>query len=240
MKRLLLVGFCVCIVAVIAGCSVAGSHSNDWIVGTWITKNAYGPHSNVSRYFSNGTWALYNDYSETQQFAGGTWELNGNILSSDGVDFEITKINDNHYTAIILGVTVHNYRKGYEPDGSIFSNPATVLTANDWASDSIDSLEEVDIFTYTAAGDGVHTVEWDDDGDGSGGYTGDIMVTVYASDQLNMFFEEEEDGFHGIEEQNEQPVLLDEGDLIYIIVEQSFLSGSGTYAIRVNEPYSNK
>jgi hypothetical protein len=233
MNKLLITVVCVCILLGTAGCPTPGGGSNDWIIGGWIMKDAYGPHSNVSRFFSDGTFVGYSDYAETQPFMSGTWELNGNILSSsDGSSYQITRINDDHYTIDGAGITLHVYRKGFEPDGSIFTNPETVLTANVWTGGSIASADEVDVYTYTATSGGIHTIEWDDSWDGSGNYSGDIMVTAYGPDQTTILFEEEEDGYQG----NAMEVNLTAGTKIYIIVEQSMILNSGTYAVRVNAP----
>ncbi|MEJ2664597.1 MAG: hypothetical protein P8107_11240, partial [Spirochaetia bacterium] len=197
----------------------------------WIEKNAYGPHSNVTRFFSNGTYAGYNDYAETQQFFGGIWKLEGDILEADSIPFEITKINNNHYSLAGLGTELQYYRKGYEPDGCIFSNPITVLSAGNWSEGSIDSKEEVNIYAFTATNEGNHTIEGDD-ADGSGFYGGDVIVTVYASDQQTLIFEEEDFGY----DMDALPLYLPNDAIIYIIVEQTFTTSSGSYAIRVKSP----
>jgi hypothetical protein len=220
--------FIITLFFIISSCNPGGSDSGEWFLGAWIETQTYAPHSDVIRFYANGMYNQYADYSETNLTDSGTWELDENFLVLDGFPLQLTKINNNQGNLDLFGTY---FRKGYEPDGDIFDGAATALTKNTWQEGAITDTT-MQLYSYTASDTGNHRVEWDDVWNGSDTYDADIKVSAYRNDKSTIIFEEEDNGFEG----NAQIVNIADGETVYIIVEEYGENDAGEYAIRVNFP----
>lgn len=203
---------------------------DDWIVGNWvnITDDSISwPETNVLELREDTTVDHWEYYNLTESFEDGNWSMEGETLTIFGMDLEIEKISDDQFNVPMMSATM--VRKGTEPN--IFSQTETELTAGAWTEGSI-LEEQLQLYSFPASA-GDYIISWDDSGDGSGGYTGDINVYPYAADQETCLFfpppgeEWEDDGFT-----TPRPITLAVEQTIFIIVEGDEQEGS--FRIRIN------
>ncbi len=113
-----------------------------------------------------------------------------------------------------MTIPAHLYRKA--PAGSIFAQAETVLSESVWTEGSV-APDGSKLFSFTATSASSYNVIWEDVSDG-GGYTGDIQVAAYKSDQATSFFIKEE--------APPQTVALGAGQKIFVIVEEGGVEGT--------------
>jgi hypothetical protein len=101
------------------------------------------------------------------------------------------------------------------------------LTAS-WTAGCLYSTAQVDWYSFTAVSAGSYHLRWDDSGDGSGGYKGDIWVEAYrASGESASISTQNDDGY----KLPDAPFELAAGETVLVKVERNSDSSIGTYAI---------
>lgn len=220
-KGLALMGALLLSFLLLASCT-QGNEKEEWIVGFWATEATYTPHTSVVEFSADGTYSIYDNYAcSGAPTVSGTWSLQGDVLASDGNSYTITKVSDDEW----IEPTGHTlYRKGTEPEGSIFEQPETALTVGNWSDGDLPIQHTKKLYSFTSASAGNYAVSWEDSSDG-GSYTGDINVSAYKSDQPTEIFYDH----NGLTPP--QTVALAASKKIFIIVEASF--SGGTYRIKV-------
>ena len=221
MKTTLYMVFVITII-LLPGCILF--EDNSWIYGSWIQTQNPIPTSSVFRFHSNETWTEYDDYEETLVLDSGTYDINGSFILLNGVPLGFEKVDNDHFQLIFIGVQDY-YRKSKYPVGSIIDTPITVNSG--W---EITTIAEYAFFHFSfAATDGVnYTIQWDDNWEGSGSYTADVMVTAYKSNLKDAYFRDIDSGYDFPQE-----FTATESGTVYI---ELYAYEGGTVAIQVTSP----
>ncbi len=201
------------------------SLDSNWILGEWVRSYSWAPYSDLLDFEADGKCYWYENYDGSDLRKTGTWSLSGDILTVDEASDVITKISDDHY--LYKGFIY--YRQFTEPGGDVFDQTATELTYGAWKAGTI-AIQTLKLYTFSASGAGVYEISWDDQFDGSGDYSSDIIVSAYEVDKQTPIlkfppdlrpFTEEDDGY-------DKPisVVLTSGETVYIIVDAYYQGGS--------------
>jgi len=210
-------------------CDNNGGSTVEWIVGTWVRTNAYAPHTDVHDLQSTGVYTYYDEYAQTIPLTGSTWSSDGvdlvlNIMGIFPVTYQVTKISDDQLELNLSGETGYFYRKGTEPNGSIFASSSTTLSLG---TPENGTLNPGDMELYSIDLDAnVYVLSWNY----SGGF---IDVTVYHQDQSTVFTDY--DDSEPIEELLSSPVRFEttSTETVYIVVEGGALTESGDFSLTV-------
>lgn len=218
----------------LAATLVWGCGWNDtWIIGDWVRSYSWAPYSDLLNFKADGKFFWYDNYDGSGLKKTGTWSLNGDILSVDGTSEVITKISDDYY--VYKGLTY--YRQFTEPGGDVFDQTAVELTDGDWKTGTI-PLQKLRLYSFLASGTGIHEISWDDQFDGSGGFSSDLIVSAYESDKTTPILKIPPDPLPLIEEDDGYfdpfPVALTVGETVYIIVDAYYQGGSFRIMVRRN------
>ena len=179
-----------------------------WIVGSWGPRT-YAPFTDLLVIDADGTFYVYDNYDGTGGVkSSGTWSLEGDVLTMNGTyQVTITKVSDNEWSEVGAAPSFWNphYRKGYEPEGSVFAQTATVLTES--VSTPVTWVPyDLKLCSFTASTAGDYNVSW------SGGGS-DKVVGAYKSDQVTSLFVNEAGSLP-----SPQTVSLGATEKIFIIV----------------------
>ena len=224
----------VCLITVITifFLTTCGNNSGgtvEWIVGTWVRTNAYAPHSDVHDLQSTGNYTFYNEYAQTTPITGSTWSSDGielvlNLMGIFPVTYQVAKISDNQLELDLSGEVGYFYRKGTEPNGSIFSSGSTTLSLD---TPENGTINPGDMKLYSIVLDeNVYVLSWNY----SGGY---IDLTVYHQDQSTIFIDY--DDSEPIEELLSSPVRFETAttETVYIVVEGGAVNESGDFSLTI-------
>jgi hypothetical protein len=206
-----------------AGCDLSAiTGEAEWLIGYWVRSYSYAPYSDLLQFSADGSRYRYEDYQGTALIYTGTWWSDGDSLTLDGESAPVVKITDDNY--LYKGFLY--FRKGTEPGGDVFGQVPAQLIRDDWLSGSI-ALQWLKLFSFTAPSAGVYEIRWDDRFEGSGSTTSDIFVSAYKLDQSTPFFTEKDNGY-----EDPEPVVLDSGETIYVIVDAYYQDGTFRIAIQ--------
>jgi hypothetical protein len=217
------------IILILSACDNIGSSSVDWIVGAWIRTNAYAPHTDVHDLQSSGAYTFYGEYNQATPVSGSTWSSDGvelvlNPVGTFPVTYQVTKINDSQLELTLNGETGYFYRKGAEPNGSIFTSGSTSLSLG---TPDNGTLNPGDMKLYSMTLDSnVYVLSWT--------YSdGLVDVSVYHQDQSTVFTDYDAD--EPIEELTSSPVKFEttSTETVYIVVEGGAVTESGDFSLNV-------
>jgi hypothetical protein len=203
-------------------CTEEEGTGDGWLIGSWATDSTYKPHTDVMEFDENGYCCYYDDYACTVDLASATWSLSGDYLTLAGIPHPLIKTSDDQFELSDSGTRY--YRKGTEPGGSVFALTEMTLPSGAW-TDGTAAADDEYLYTFTASPADNYELSWDDSGEGSGGYDGDIAVSAYASDQITPFFVEAADGYSV-----PRTVPLGAGEKLCVIVESV---SAGTFSIMI-------
>jgi hypothetical protein len=102
------------------------------------------------------------------------------------------------------------------------------LTYDTWTEGELFTVTQADWYTLTAGAAGTYYLQWDDRYQGSGGYSGVLMVSAYLADGTPVFTTWA-GGYS-----NPPSFTLNAGETVYVKVEPlgNYSGTAGTYAIR--------
>jgi hypothetical protein len=105
---------------------------------------------------------------------------------------------------------------------------ALVPLTTSWTAGNFTSVNQANWHTLTAASDGTYYVQWDDNYDGSGPYSGVVMVSVYQADGSTVF------DYGGSGYTYPRSFSLNAGETVYVRVHPNGYQEEalGTYRIR--------
>ena len=213
----------------LTACDNNGGSTVEWIVGTWVRTNAYAPHTDVHDLQSTGTYTFYDEYAQTIPITGSTWSSDGielvlNLMGVSPVTYQVTQINENQLELDLSGEIGYFYRKGTEPNGSIFTSSATALSLGTSENGTLDpgdmKLYSIDLDTNVY----VLSCNYSD------GY---IAITVYHQDQSTVFTDY--DAGEPIEELVTSSIRFEttSTETVYIVVEGGAVTESGDFSLTV-------
>jgi fibronectin type 3 domain-containing protein len=163
-------------------------------------------------YITSSSDTYYNDYS----VSSGTYYYKVSSVDSSGVE----GVQSSSASATFGG--------GSSLSGSETSTP---LSSNSWTYGYI-SAGEVQWYRFIVTAGVTYYVQWDDDYEGSGAYSGDIKVSAYRSNGSQIF--------NGVDSGYNYPqsVTLDGGETVYVKVEgYNSSSSTGSYSIQYYQDY---
>ena len=182
---------------------------NTWITGFWVDSHSYAPYTDVIDFNADGNYYNYDNYDITGFLSSGTWSLNGDILTFNGVPYAIEKVDNNQF--LLMGEYYN--RRGNEPGGNIFNHTVPILIPSTIHTEYI-MYKELQLYSITAQSDNDYTIRWNYFEEFYIGYIANIIVSAYKADQITPFFVECDNRYF-----SQQTVTLSQDEKIYIIVE---------------------
>ncbi len=181
---------------------------NDWILGFWVPMDDWfgteeqkvsWPRSGVVEYPGDGTYVVYQHYDQTEINQIGTWILDGDEVTMDGMPAgTIDKISNDEFYFPLMDVTL--LRKGTEP--SLFDQDSEEIFQGVWYEES-NGEREVKLYDFTATAAGDYVISWET-------YTGEVCFYAFSSEQ---------DPLHPLEDEPEQfrTVSIEADQMIFLV-----------------------
>ena len=187
-----------------------GQEQEPWFIGLWVDNRMWVPWSPVVEICTNGkiySYDLYSCKDEAEEF--GTWVQNGDVLTLtvQGSTMDASKQSENEF---VVPNDHHLYRKGWEPEGSIFSHGATELQASEeWTEGGL--LSGKKLYSFAPGVAGSYEISWEQEPSAES-----FVVSAYHEDGETPYFP------HSWEVGYDSPqtvTLVDASELVYIIVD---------------------
>jgi hypothetical protein len=213
------------------GGGAGGGAADHNLPGDWVGMRAFAPHRDVIRFDADGSFTAFDDYNCTTLDGENeivSWSLSGSTLTlasnEESLDETVTWIDENTIRLTVPGIGDGLiYRKGHEPDGSIFDQDSASLTDETPAPGSL-ACGESRLYTFQPTDDTDYNIAWEDEG--AGGHSADIVVTMYDEDGSILFEEKDSPSF--------ETVSLSSGSTYSIVVDCNSLTHQGGYAITIS------